>query len=123
MHGWFKATCVEEIAATAMPTSTQHQPQPQRQLPPKQVSIHGDGDDDESVIVNKRTLLGLIAQSELHAPRTVVLQRGKKGFGFVLRGAKGKRATTKEQLMMIKFVLLCRLQSEHELAAAEQNET
>ena len=97
MHGWFKATCVEEIAAATLPTSSQHQPQPQRQLPPKQVSIHGDGDDDESVIVNKRTLLGLIAQSELHAPRTVVLQRGKKGFGFVLRGAKGKRATTKEQ--------------------------
>ncbi len=25
-----------------------------------------------------------------NAPKTVVLQKGKNGFGFVLRGAKGK---------------------------------
>jgi hypothetical protein len=41
------------------------------------------------VVVKRKTLFDLITHQEMTVvPRTVVLQRGKKGFGFVLRGAK-----------------------------------
>ena len=62
-EGWFKAACVEEF-------------------------MHAEHDLDESIVVKRKTLFDLIAHYDLSALRTVVLQRGKKGFGFVLRGAK-----------------------------------
>jgi SH3/ankyrin repeat-containing protein len=64
-EGWFKANCVEEFT---FPKDTTQQ--------------------TDSVVVKRKTLFDLITQNELNVPRTVVLQRGKKGFGFVLRGAK-----------------------------------
>lgn len=66
-EGWFKANCVEEFT---FPKDTTQQ--------------------TDSVVVKRKTLFDLITQNELNVPRTVVLQRGKKGFGFVLRGAKSK---------------------------------
>jgi SH3/ankyrin repeat-containing protein len=63
-EGWFKANCVEEFM-----------------LP--------EHDSDE-IVMKRKTLFDLITLSDLSALRTVVLQRGKKGFGFVLRGAKSK---------------------------------
>ena len=66
-EGWFKANCVEEFTF------------------PKDITQQTD-----SVVVKRKTLFDLITQNELNVPRTVVLQRGKKGFGFVLRGAKSK---------------------------------
>lgn len=65
-EGWFKANCVEEF------------------------SVSKDSFKNDSVIVKKKTLYDLLTQTDENAPRTVVLQRGKKGFGFVLRGAKSK---------------------------------
>ena len=61
-EGWFPSDCVEEI-----------------QLPK---------DYNDSLVVKRKTLLDLITQNDFNTPRTVVLQRGKKGYGFVLRGAK-----------------------------------
>lgn len=61
-EGWFPSDCVEEV-----------------QLPK---------DYNDSLVVKRQTLLDLIAQNDYNKPRTVVLQRGKKGYGFVLRGAK-----------------------------------
>jgi SH3/ankyrin repeat-containing protein len=67
-EGWFRADCVEEF------------------------SLPKDGSSQcDSIVVKRKTLFDLITHSDLNAPRTVVLQRGKKGFGFVLRGAKSKR--------------------------------
>jgi len=62
LEGWFKAHCVEEIIKENCET--------------------------DSIIVKSKTFFDLIAKAEVNAPRTVVLQKGKKGFGFVLRGAK-----------------------------------
>jgi hypothetical protein len=64
-EGWFKANCVEEF------------------------SVSKDSCKNDSIIVKKKTLYDLLTQTDENASRTVVLQRGKKGFGFVLRGAKG----------------------------------
>ena len=66
LEGWFKANCVEEF------------------------TMPGDSNQNDSVVVKRKTLFDLITSTDLNAPRTVVLQRGKKGFGFVLRGAKSK---------------------------------
>lgn len=60
-EGWFKASCVEEFI---------------------------DSNQSDTVVVKRKTLFDLITNNDLEAPRTVVLQKGKKGFGFVLRGAK-----------------------------------
>lgn len=64
-EGWFKATCVEEFCL------------------PKDVATA-----DDSIVVKRKTLIDLLTHNDSNAPRTVVLQKGKKGFGFVLRGAK-----------------------------------
>jgi SH3/ankyrin repeat-containing protein len=61
-EGWFPSDCVEEV-----------------QLPK---------DYNDSLVVKRKTLLDIITQNDYNTPRTVVLQRGKKGYGFVLRGAK-----------------------------------
>lgn len=62
-EGWFKSACVEEF-------------------------ILPDNDSVDSIALKRKTLLDLIQHCDLSALRTVVLQRGRKGFGFVLRGAK-----------------------------------
>lgn len=60
-EGWFKASSVQEF--------------------------DNSGGEVEEVLKRQR-LLDLIQHCDLSALRTVVLQRGRKGFGFVLRGAK-----------------------------------
>ncbi len=51
-------------------------------------------DDEErarlEMVAKRRQFMELIQSCDLSALRTVVLQRGRKGFGFVLRGAKSK---------------------------------
>jgi len=63
-EGWFRSECVEEV------------------------------DDEErarlEMVAKRRQFMELIQSCDLSALRTVVLQRGRKGFGFVLRGAKSK---------------------------------
>jgi hypothetical protein len=51
-------------------------------------SINNILDYNDSLVVKRKTLYDLIKQNDYNTPRTVVLQRGKKGYGFVLRGAK-----------------------------------
>jgi SH3/ankyrin repeat-containing protein len=70
-EGWFKANCVEEFSL------------------PKDGSVTSAATAD-SILVKRKTLIDLLTHSDLNAPRTIVLQKGKKGFGFVLRGAKSK---------------------------------
>jgi SH3/ankyrin repeat-containing protein len=67
-EGWFKAACVEEFC-----------------LPKDNV---GGSACADSIVVKRKTLMDLLTHNNINAPRTVVLQKGKKGFGFVLRGAK-----------------------------------
>lgn len=75
-EGWFKQECVEEFAIPKNKAS--------------EANILGQNSAaTDSVVVKRKTLLDLIAHADFsNVPRTVVLQRGKKGFGFVLRGAK-----------------------------------
>ncbi len=65
-EGWFKANCVEEFQV------------------PKNDDLTSD-----SIVLKRKTLIDLITHNNNQSNlKTVVLQRGKKGFGFVLRGAK-----------------------------------
>lgn len=75
-EGWFKASCVEEF------------------IVPK------DSSQSDTIVVKRKTLFDLITNTDIEAPRTVVLQKGKKGFGFVLRGAKSK-------YFKILFIFMC----------------
>lgn len=49
--------------------------------------IHND-----QIVISRDTLSALMINSDSYSPRTIVLQRGKKGFGFVLRGSRGKHS-------------------------------
>ena len=72
-EGWFKACCVEEFCM------------------PKDTCGGSSGVPcTDSIVVKRQTLIDLLTHNDVNAPRTVVLQKGKKGFGFVLRGAKSK---------------------------------
>lgn len=45
---------------------------------------------DERIVISRDVLSALINNEEKNISRTIVLQRGQKGFGFVLRGSRGK---------------------------------
>lgn len=83
-EGWFKQECVEEFTRPKSSSSTLGNSKSNGGSLLSSDLVGGD-----SVVVKRKTLLDLIAHADFsNVPRTVVLQRGKKGFGFVLRGAK-----------------------------------
>jgi hypothetical protein len=43
----------------------------------------------DTIVISRDALSALMINNDTYTPRTVVLQRGKKGFGFVLRGSRG----------------------------------
>ncbi len=45
--------------------------------------------NDDTIVISRDALSALMTNNDTYTPRTVVLQRGKKGFGFVLRGSRG----------------------------------
>jgi hypothetical protein len=51
---------------------------------------NGEMTNDETIVISRDALSALMINNDTYTPRTVVLQRGKKGFGFVLRGSRGK---------------------------------
>ncbi|CAH1799719.1 unnamed protein product [Owenia fusiformis] len=75
-EGWFPPYCVEEVKMRRRGLKC---------LP----------DQDDSILVKRHTLAALVHSDSAYAPRTVVLQKGKNGFGFVLRGAKSKDPSTR----------------------------
>ncbi|CAF1116801.1 unnamed protein product, partial [Rotaria sordida] len=44
--------------------------------------------NDDTIVISRDALSALMINNDTYTPRTVVLQRGKKGFGFVLRGSR-----------------------------------
>jgi hypothetical protein len=44
---------------------------------------------DDTILISRDALFALMINNDAYTPRTVVLQRGRKGFGFVLRGSRG----------------------------------
>ncbi|CAF0970670.1 unnamed protein product [Adineta ricciae] len=54
------------------------------------ISIFKTGEviHNDQIVISRDTLSALMINSDSYSPRTIVLQRGKKGFGFVLRGSR-----------------------------------
>jgi hypothetical protein len=46
--------------------------------------------NDDTIVISRDALSALMINNDTYTPRTIVLQRGKKGFGFVLRGSRSK---------------------------------
>ena len=46
--------------------------------------------NDETIVISRDALSALMINNDAFIPRTIVLQKGKKGFGFVLRGSRSK---------------------------------
>ena len=65
------------------------------------LSEHSEMMDDETIVISRDALSALMINNDTYTPRTVVLQRGKKGFGFVLRGCRGRRPTPRHSLSLI----------------------
>ena len=59
-------------------------------------SEHSESIDDETIVISRDALSALMINNDTYTPRTVVLQRGKKGFGFVLRGCRGTKKSSSE---------------------------
>jgi len=51
---------------------------------------NGEMINDDTIVISRDALSALMINNDIYTPRTIVLQRGKKGFGFVLRGSRGK---------------------------------
>lgn len=66
MEGWFPSHHVQDI----------------------RVFNNGEMTDDDTIVISRDALSALMINNDCYQPRTVVLQRGKKGFGFVLRGCR-----------------------------------
>ena len=45
--------------------------------------------NEDTIVISCDALSALMINNDTYTPRTVVLQRGKKGFGFVLQGSRG----------------------------------
>lgn len=58
---------------------------------------NNDLNNDEKIIISRDALSALMMNNDQMIPRTIVLQRGKKGFGFVLRGSRGNAKTNRFQ--------------------------
>ncbi len=51
---------------------------------------NGQMTHDDTIVISRDALSALMINNDCYTPRTIVLQRGKKGFGFVLRGSRSK---------------------------------
>jgi hypothetical protein len=51
---------------------------------------NGQMTNDDTIVISRDALSALMINNDTYTPRTIVLQRGKKGFGFVLRGSRSK---------------------------------
>ena len=51
---------------------------------------------DDTIVISRDALSALMINNDTYTPRTVVLQRGRKGFGFVLRGSRGKLPSSEQ---------------------------
>ncbi len=49
---------------------------------------NGEMTNDDKIVISRDALSALMINNDTFTPRTIVLQRGKKGFGFVLRGSR-----------------------------------
>ena len=64
---------------------------------------NGEMTDDDTIVISRDALSALMINNDCYQPRTVVLQRGKKGFGFVLRGCRGKLFSCKLIFHLLLF--------------------
>ncbi|CAF2809652.1 unnamed protein product [Rotaria sp. Silwood2] len=66
IEGWFPSNHVQDIC----------------------VFKNGEMTNDDTIVISRDTLSALMINNDIYTPRTIVLQRGKKGFGFVLKGSR-----------------------------------
>ncbi len=64
---------------------------------------NGETTNEDTIVISRDALSALMINNDTYTPRTVVLQRGKKGFGFVLRGSRGNYAF--EEIFFIKILI------------------
>ncbi len=69
MEGWFPSNHVQDICVFS--------------------KEKGEVTTDDTIVISRDALSALMINNDAYIPRTVVLQRGRKGFGFVLRGSRG----------------------------------
>jgi len=62
--------------------------------------------NDDTIVISRDALSALMINNDTYTPRTIVLQRGKKGFGFVLRGSRSKKTRFFQKKTKFCFLLL-----------------
>ncbi|CAF1289480.1 unnamed protein product [Rotaria sordida] len=66
IEGWFPSSHIQDIC----------------------VFKNGEMTHDDTIVISRDALSALMINNDAYTPRTIVLQRGKKGFGFVLKGSR-----------------------------------
>ncbi|CAF1634071.1 unnamed protein product [Adineta ricciae] len=78
----------------------------------------------DTIVISRDALSALMINNDTCAPRTVVLQRGKKGFGFVLRGSRvaGKMFQPTPSFPALQFLDSIEKGSNADKAGLKQND-
>ena len=86
MEGWFPSNHVQDICVFSTEISFQLTENFHRYF-----SENGQMRNDDTFLISRDALSALMINNDAFTPRTIVLPKGKKGFGFVLRGSRSKR--------------------------------
>ncbi|CAF0935373.1 unnamed protein product, partial [Didymodactylos carnosus] len=85
---------------------------------------NGETMNDDTIVIRRDALSALMINNDSFMPRTVVLQRGKKGFGFVLRGSRdaGKLFNPTPSFPALQFLDSIEKGSNADKAGLKQND-
>ncbi|CAF0957509.1 unnamed protein product [Adineta steineri] len=102
IEGWFPSNHVQDIC----------------------VFKNGEMINDDTIVISRDALSALMINNDAYSPRTIVLQRGKKGFGFVLRGSRvaGKLFQPSPSFPALQFLDSIEKGSNADKAGLKQND-
>ncbi|CAF3616590.1 unnamed protein product [Rotaria sp. Silwood1] len=102
IEGWFPSNHVQDIC----------------------VFKNGEMTNDDTIVISRDTLSALMINNDTYTPRTIVLQRGKKGFGFVLKGSRiaGKLFQPSPSFPALQFLDSIEKGSNADKAGLKQND-
>ncbi|UJR38535.1 hypothetical protein I4U23_031202 [Adineta vaga] len=85
---------------------------------------NGETINDDQIVISRDALSALMINNDSYNPRTIVLQRGKKGFGFVLRGSRvaGKLFQPSRSFPALQFLDSIEKGSNADKAGLKQND-
>lgn len=83
IEGWFPSNHVQDICVFSKRLIKERE-----MFDDDDCLENGRMSNDDTIVISRDALSALMINNDAYIPRTIVLQKGKKGFGFVLRGSR-----------------------------------